>query len=159
MKHFFVVCVGLLLAAAASAQRSGSDGRFITYIPAESATSTPGIEYRDDNVKAGRIHVSPELLAGLPFDTMMEEKRGAFMHTVPAIRAEVSTGDATYELAAYYHGAEMSFQSAIPAYKERQAVMEAVDTAITGGVPVSITVVSLQSDASVRLHDGAFVSQ
>jgi len=158
VKHVILAFTGLILAATASAQYRATE-RFTTYVPVESATSTPGVEYRDDNVKAGRIFVSPELLAGLPFDTMMEEKRGAFMHTVPAIRADLSAGDAVYELAGYATGDEMSFQSAIQAYKARAAVMEAVDTAITSGEPVTITLVSLKSGDTKTIHDGAFVAQ
>ncbi len=159
MRQLTLAIICLLLSATASAQRGEGEERFITYVPAESATATPGVEYRGDNLKMGRIFVSADLLAGLPFDIKMEEKRGAYMHTVPAIRADLAAGGKSYQLTAYISGEEMSFQSAIQAYKQRAAVMEAVDTAITSGQPVTLTLVSLQSGETKVIHDGAFTAQ
>jgi hypothetical protein len=152
------IACGWLLVGTSIAQR-GSPDRFVTYLPAADAQSTEGLEYRHDTIKAGRIYVSPDLLSALPFDFLMEETRGAFTHTVPAIRADVSVAGSTYQLNGYYNGSEMSFQSGIQNYKERQAVMKAVENALTSGTEVTITFVDLQSGQAVRLHDGAFVEQ
>ena len=59
---FLVAVVSTLPSGMAIAQHRDA-GRFVTYVPVAGANSMDGIEYRDDNVKAGRIFVSPELLA------------------------------------------------------------------------------------------------
>lgn len=159
MKYFLLAMTGLILAMSASSQRGGSSERMTIYLPAASATAVPGVEYRHDSIKMGRIFVSPELLAGLPFPVMMEEQRGGMTRTVPAIRADVSIAGATYDLTAYSHGDNMSFQSALQAYRERTAVMEAVDSAVTSGTPITITLVSLQSGETKTVHDGIFAAQ
>ena len=148
----------LLMSTTSEAQRRSVD-RFVTYTPVDSAALVDGVEYRDDNVKAGRIYVSSELLAGLPFAFQMQEQRGGMTRTVPAIRAEVAFQGQSHQLNAYYHGGELSFQSAIQNYRDRQSVMDAVDAAITGGESVRITVFDLQSEQKVLIHDGVFAAR
>lgn len=160
MKYLIWIGVFMAVISSVDAQRGG--GTSIKYYePGAAANSMDGITVMDDEGGRGSfIYVSQELLEALPFDHLKEVQAGSREKTVPAIRAVMQAGGASYALAAY-RGPEpelaMNFRNADENSLRRRAKTARISNAISGGRETTIIVEHMDSGETHVIHDGVFV--